>query len=430
MSNPVSIYSHNAKHPDRYYYDTTLGNNSGWSEGVTAFHAFSTQQPGTVPIYRHNAKDPDRYYYDTQLHNNSGWSEGIAAFYAFSTQQPGTVPIYRHNAKDPDRYYYDTQVHNTSGWSEGVVAFYAYPPGWMSLVDGNTLLSELSLAGTHDSMSRYGYGSETQSLSLTQQLSQGIRVFDIRLRYLKGANGQVNFSIHHSSEYQYAFFDSQFPHTSDSKFFVLDECLAFLARNPNECIVMLIKQEKDEQVRATFFEAFWKIVDTRPSTAFYAGNTVPRLADVRGKIVFAFVDGDSGPEYQLTAPRWGLYWGNMDYEVDPNQLQVGQQPGLDVENHWSDLMDSKWSKVEAHLARCATPSAATWYLTFVSASRTPDVTHFPVSYADYLLPKLQTYLSGNLQAASSFGTVMMDFPRASITSLLIAKTLDKHRRIF
>lgn len=315
------------------------------------------------------------------------------------------------------------------------------PAKWMSLIKDDAVLSRLSLPGTHESMSRYGYGSECQNWNLTEQLNNGIRVFDIRLRYLEGQNGQVNFAVHHSDEYQYAFFDSNFPYTSDCKYFVLDQCLDFLRQNDQECIVLLIKQEKDVQDQATFFDAFWKIIDNRDQynnksldKLFYEGNTVPRLIDARGRIIFAFVDGDeSEQKYKLSAPRWGLYWGNIDYAVDSGNLQPGQQPGLDVENHWSDLMDSKWGKVTTHLDAALTtgPSATLWYLTFLSASRVPDVTHFPNDYADYLLPKLKDYLNVNLKKATGtwpwgayFGTVLMDFPTQDVIDLLISTSCN------
>jgi hypothetical protein len=265
---------------------------------------------------------------------------------------------------------------------------------------------------------------------LTQQLNNGIRVIDIRVRYLPGANGKVNFSIHHADDYQYAFFDSKFPYTSDCKYFVLDECLDFLDQNPTECIVMLVKQEKDMQARNTFFDAFWKIVDNRAGSnnlRFYTGNNVPRLKDARGRIVFVFVDGEvSDPK--LDNPRWGLYWGNIDYRVDHDHVLPGQQPNLDVENHWKDMMNAKWDKVEKHLGKALTgtgPASIIWFTTFVSASNVWLAGHLPEDYADFLLPKVQKYLTDNSTPVSNrpwgsyFGTAMMDFPTTAVINLLV-----------
>ncbi|MFZ6743702.1 hypothetical protein ACO0LC_10785 [Undibacterium sp. JH2W] len=432
------VYLHSIDEPVRYYYDTNLAGASGWSEGQIFFQAYTTQEPGTVAIYRHFAKDPDRYYYDTNLHNNAGWSEGSIAFYAYEQQQGNTVPIYRHNAPDPDRYYYDTNPQNHSGWGDGTIAFYAYPQGWMSAIDDNALLAHVSLPGTHETMSHYGYGSDCQQWTLAEQLQQGLRVFDIRLRYLEGDDGKVNFAIHHGNDYQYAFLDSQFPYTDDAKYFVLDDCLAFLKNNPTECIVLLMKQEKSAQERGLFYDAFWEIIDKRDGyngktldQLFYKEHTPPKMRDARGKIIFAFVDGDDGADYQLISPERGLYWGNIDYQVQWNRVLPGQQPGLDVENHWKDFKDAKWSRIEKHLYKALdTGTAATvWYVIYTSASRAPEVGYFPGDYASYLLPQLQDYLYTNSinkphdNWGIYFGTVLMDFPSKEVISLLIRAAL-------
>ncbi|RYZ17928.1 MAG: hypothetical protein EOO70_00460 [Myxococcaceae bacterium] len=318
------------------------------------------------------------------------------------------------------------------------------PRRWMSSLPDRALLSRISLPGTHDSIARYGYGSICQDQDLATQLANGIRVFDIRLRYLKGPDGRVNFAVHHSNYYQYAFFDSLYGgYGSDCKTFVLDDCLKFLAENKQETIVLLIKQEKDVQKALVFFDAFWNIVGNRDQyngkpldDLVYAGRSVPRLGDVRGKIVFVFVDGDEGkddPEYKLNNPARGLYWGNIDYMVDALNPGSNQVTGLDVENHYSDIMSAKWTKVSAHLQKTfeSGPGATNQYVTFVSASRTPDVTHFPRSYADYLLPQLDAWLSTQLQVPRSkvpwgthFGIVMMDFPTTSTIHLLIQASLS------
>ncbi|MFZ6679757.1 hypothetical protein [Undibacterium sp. Tian12W] len=434
MAELTPVFLHSIDKPVRYYYDTNVASYPGWSEGEIFFQAYKDQAPGTVPIYSHFAKDPDRFYYDTNKENNAGWSEGTVAFYAYTSEQKGTVAIYRHNAPDPDRYYYDTSKENHSGWSEGVIAFYAYPQGWMSAIDDKALLSMINLPGTHESMSRFGYGCECQQWTLAEQLRQGLRVFDIRLRYLPVANNEVNFSIHHASYYQEAFFDSNTPHDQGTKYFVLDDCLQFLKDNPTECVVLLIKQEKDAQVRSVFYDAFWKIINKRNGyngktldQLFYKDHTVPTLKDARGKIIFAFVDGDDGTNYQLTAPDRGLYWGNIDYQVDWRHVQSGQQPGLDVENHWKDIKDAKWDKIEKHLDKALSSGTASviWFVTYTSASRVPDLGYFPGDYAAYLLPKVRDDIYTNFITqpqdpwGAYFGTVLMDFPTRDIISLMV-----------
>jgi hypothetical protein len=52
---------------------------------------------------------------------------------------------------------------------------------WMREIKGTTMISELSLPGTHDSLSLYGGDAvENQVWTITKQLEAGIRFFDLR----------------------------------------------------------------------------------------------------------------------------------------------------------------------------------------------------------------------------------------------------------
>jgi 1-phosphatidylinositol phosphodiesterase len=69
---------------------------------------------------------------------------------------------------------------------------------WMSYLKDSTKFSQLSIPGTHDTMTA-GYGGivrpyvETQSRGLMTQLNAGVRFIDIRARVVEGKS----FSIHH-----------------------------------------------------------------------------------------------------------------------------------------------------------------------------------------------------------------------------------------
>jgi hypothetical protein len=316
------------------------------------------------------------------------------------------------------------------------------PVNWMGNLPNKALLAHITMPGTHESMSRFGYYSTCQTLTLTEQLNKGIRVFDIRVVYWEGPNigadKNINFKIQHAGDSQNAFFDSQFAHEADCDTFVLDQCLEFLKNNSSETIVMLVKQEQgqNDQDRTTFFDAFWPIINNRGgynkktlSELFYVSHTVPILENVRGKIVFVFVDGDKGSPYQLDNPKWGLYWGNIDYQVEWDHLEPGQVADLDVENHWKDLMDVKWGKITAHLDKTLDmgPGAIIWCITYISASKVPVAGYWPVQYADYLLPKLLTYIQDKIKlvpGTTYFGTVMMDFPTENVINWLIGASLQ------
>jgi len=59
-------------------------------------------------------------------------------------------------------------------------------PDWMGKLKDDVKLSQLSIPGTHDTMSRFGGPIvETQTLTLANQLESGIRVFDMRCRHVR-----------------------------------------------------------------------------------------------------------------------------------------------------------------------------------------------------------------------------------------------------
>ena len=70
---------------------------------------------------------------------------------------------------------------------------------WMGSIAGGTLLSALSIPGTHESCARYGgVAFECQTLTVAEQLDLGIRCFDIRCRHYYD-----HFPIHHSDTYEH-----------------------------------------------------------------------------------------------------------------------------------------------------------------------------------------------------------------------------------
>ena len=95
-------------------------------------------------------------------------------------------------------------------------------PDWMKFVDGNKRISELSIPGTHDTMSiKSGAIWQNQTMSLAQQLESGLRVFDMRTRHIDN-----KFRMHHGIIAQDTYFDD-----------VLKDIDAFLTAHPNEAVI-------------------------------------------------------------------------------------------------------------------------------------------------------------------------------------------------
>jgi len=200
-------------------------------------------------------------------------------------------------------------------------------PDWMGALSGDLKISELSIPGTHDSMSLYG-GSEfrCQSTSLDTQLEAGIRSIDIRcVNTASSSDGHDYFAIFHSYVYQEAVFGAD----------VLDKCQTFLSDHPTETILMRIRKENPddpnchvdfnktfEWYESQYPELFWNGWDSNWS--------VPKLGDVRGKIV-VLQDFPGGDDQWGHENHYGLSWEKL--EKQDHYLLTG---AFEIEAKWSD----------------------------------------------------------------------------------------------
>jgi 1-phosphatidylinositol phosphodiesterase len=99
----------------------------------------------------------------------------------------------------------------------------------MSFLPNDTILSSISIPGTHETLSR-NYGTEIaecQTLSLESQLKAGIRVIDVRCRHVENS-----FAIHHGMIFLHLMFGD-----------VLQILEQFLQENPTETVLMRLKEE-------------------------------------------------------------------------------------------------------------------------------------------------------------------------------------------
>jgi 1-phosphatidylinositol phosphodiesterase len=142
---------------------------------------------------------------------------------------------------------------------------------WMTSLDDEIHLSELSLPGTHNSCANNcNYFSKCQFMSLEDQLNAGVRYLDIRCRHVKD-----NFIIHHGI-------------TNIGKKFIEDVLVPttkFLIQNPREAVLMQVKPEyKDHKNTESFDQTFLKSIE-QYKDFWYLEDDLPTLKEVRGKIV-------------------------------------------------------------------------------------------------------------------------------------------------
>ncbi len=149
----------------------------------------------------------------------------------------------------------------------------------ISRTDGNRRISQLNLFGTHDSLTAFvslEKMSRCQSLTLKEQLSLGVRLIDIRLSKEKG-----EFYLVHSLADCYTD-ESKKERLSFSP--VLDECMKFLKENPEELLVLSVKQDRGLQSKS-FFPEFYEKYIRGNEESWYLGSEIPCVNECRGKMV-------------------------------------------------------------------------------------------------------------------------------------------------
>ncbi len=180
---------------------------------------------------------------------------------------------------------------------------------WMRGISGDKLISDISIPGTHDSgtknvekrkIKKY----QCQCLSISEQMKIGVRYFDIRCTSKKD-KGEVQY-INHASVACFNEYDEEL---------MLDEIIQigkdFLKKNPSEVLIYQIKNEggnsNDERL-CNYLGKYLK------NTQFWSKDYIPKLGEVRGKIVlvrrFTFKENI----YKLTEEQYGINLSSWDTE--------------------------------------------------------------------------------------------------------------------
>ncbi len=272
-------------------------------------------------------------------------------------------------------------------------SIYAAGNNWMAAQKDISLLSQLSIPGTHDSGARFepiAGTAKCQNLTIAEQLAIGVRALDIRCRHIDNS-----FTIHHGYVYQNMNFTD-----------VLNACSSFLAANPSETIIMSVKEEYDPSNNTrTFVETFNSYVNQNPGL-WHMGTKIPALGQVRGKIVlFRRFGGVSN--LGLEATSWG----------DDTTFSIGGAAPMRVQDNYSNGSGSeKWTDVNNMLNEASSGSAGTLYVNFTSGYTSflsiPSIT----TVSNYVNPRLETYFNSN--PSSRFGMLMMDFINATRAQLI------------
>ncbi len=208
---------------------------------------------------------------------------------------------------------------------------------WMSALNDNLTINEISIPGTGNSVS-YGNYTDftlTQSMDLKTQLKSGIRFLDVTLKH----TGDKNLTAYTGlTSLGYSFTD------------ILNEVISFLRSHGEETVLIKVSEHSSET--GSFAYAIERVIeDNNISDYIFDGssNSNPALKDVRGKIVLL-------SDYQ------GKRWKTIPYR----QNAVIQDNNT-LNTNW-DLY-SKWEKVKSHMINTnKSHSKSTRYINYLTGS--------------------------------------------------------------
>jgi hypothetical protein len=293
---------------------------------------------------------------------------------------------------------------------------------WMASIPGNLNLRDLSIPGTHDTMTYSLWGktkenlsigmlnpfyvyktietigcdifASAQSMDLENQLIAGIRYLDIRV----AGNGN-RFEINHGSCETEFSFDQ-----------VLEKVEKFLIKNKSETILMRIKHEKTtfgglahedsqsfEQILADYIIKYERLFFFSTNAEYF--NYIPDLNEVRGKIVPLVNRSDLNKLEGILNNnnlKFGINWDGDamsvkdDYDRSGDNKKNSIREG--IKNSLNKINDTGGKK-KLYLTHCSGYSLPD-EPPFIVAK---DVNATPLEFKDY-------------DKTKSFGVVIYDFP--------------------
>jgi 1-phosphatidylinositol phosphodiesterase len=215
---------------------------------------------------------------------------------------------------------------------------YAAGHNWMIKVPDESLVSSLNIPGTHNAGALHEPFPRTakcQTLTLAKQLESGVRFFDIRC-----CHQNDSFSIYHGPVSQKLTFES-----------VLNTMTIFLKKNPSEFVILSVKEEHRSNSTARSFAATVRSYIKKEPLSWYTKQGIPRLADVRGKLVLLRRFPSAKP-LGIPATDWGhngLHIGKNIFVQDRFALPDAQTKWKIIEQAFEhSRKDSKLNRLHLH----------------------------------------------------------------------------------
>jgi len=264
---------------------------------------------------------------------------------------------------------------------------------WMSRIGPGHYISELSIPGTHDSVtyvtSSINIYTKCQTLSLSEQLNVGIRYLDIRLKIdddkLVYAHG---------------------PFTYDETFdLALKDAFDFLQFNPSEFVIMSVKNEADEE--SPEFQDLVERYFADPCIAekIWRGTRLPTVKEARNQIIplrrySNYKNAANPPGIDISGGLWpkNTTGAGQSYLGEKFAIQDEYSPG-------AFAFDAKWEQIASMLDEARRSNEKDrLYINFLSATGVPH----PAAFAAGMNERLKHYFEKT--KVGRFGILVMDYP--------------------
>lgn len=214
--------------------------------------------------------------------------------------------------------YYDVIVYNQNPDVYVDVIKHIDQSNWMTTVPDSRLITQLTIPGTHDSAS-WHYNdvalnpfvrTQRATDNFIQQLNDGIRFFDIRVK----PETDYQWALYHGSHYLGISFGR-----------FLTDVAQWMSTHPKEAIFVSIKEDDSTAgapANSAIFERYIRDYQNEIDWYTAGGNTIPHLGDVRGKLVLINRIKDL-PGINVSA--WPDDSSNVNFPANDNTYSVWLQ---------------------------------------------------------------------------------------------------------
>ena len=283
----------------------------------------------------------------------------------------------------------------------------------LTVLSDSTYISQLNIAGTHDSATAYvsmEKAARCQDKTIAEQLRMGVRLLDIRLN----KKGDEFYLIHSLADCY-----SNKEKTQKLTFGeVLECCKTFLKQYPAETVILSIKQDRGI-INRWFFPPFYDKYIKGYEDSWYLENKVPTLGECRGKIVLMrrcrvwksfYKSAEGGLNFS--------FWKDQDRKK-PIALPVKLSADVValVQDRYALAPKAKWQCVKHYLDKAVTDKDKL-AVHFISTSVRTDGTLVPT--AEYLNREFMQY---DLKKAT--GWILCDFPTEELIEKIMISNIEK-----